>query len=134
MRANTWVAIAGVTVSLALGKFVMTGKHPRSEDTAIEDKRDSKQARSMQQGASTTPGPTAKEIKAADEARARLAGAEVWQCAMTACLCSKPCTAWDGCTAPVAMFDRLWQPQVCHALLYMPWLRPARKRAVMLCS
>ena len=31
------------------------------------------------------------------------------------------------------MFDWLWQPQVCHALLYMRWLRPARKRAVRLC-
>ena len=81
MRANTWVVFAGVTVSLALGRLVMTGKHPRSEDTATEDKRNTKQARSMQQGGSTNPGPTAKEIKAAEEARARLAGAEVWQCA-----------------------------------------------------
>ena len=81
MRANTWVVLAGVTLSLALGKLVMTGKHPRGEDTAIEDKRGSKQARSMQQGGSAMPGPTAKEIKAAEEARARLAGAEVWQCA-----------------------------------------------------
>ena len=89
MRAHTWVVFAGVTVSLALGKLVMTGKHPRSEDTAIEDKRDSKQARSMQQGTSTTPGPTAKEIKAAEDARARLAGAEVWQCVSVGhdCMC-----------------------------------------------